>query len=379
MDSQSLQVTANRAALAFAAFFKRASKGEVAGYPRFKSLKRFTGWGYKKNGNGFKLGVANKTDKKGKERVHHGTVDLANIGKIKMRGNGRFTGTPKTAEVVHKQGKWYLSVTYDVKVADVARETGTEIMAFDWGISTLMTIAKADGTTAHIDNPRWLKNALEAIKTLQRVISEEQIKAKVAIGLKPEDPIPIGTKLPVSKKMKKLFAQLAAVYGKIARQRKDFYHKLTAWLVETFGAIATEALTPKNMSKRPKQKPDPDNPGQFLPNGAAAKAGLNRGILDAAPSMLTGMTKSKAVEAAALFHIAPTIKVKPTQRCHKCGVLVKKTLAERTHSCSCGCVCDRDENAAKTLLRWMTEGDFWINGSEGRESGLGFMGFNYSV
>jgi transposase len=32
------------------------------------------------------------------------------------------------------------------------------------------------------------------------------------------------------------------------------------------------------MVRRAKPKPDPENPGQFLPNGAAAKSGLNRSI-----------------------------------------------------------------------------------------------------
>ncbi|WP_418953204.1 hypothetical protein [Streptomyces scabiei] len=35
------------------------------------------------------------------------------------------------------------------------------------------------------------------------------------------------------------------------------------------------------MSKAPVPRPDPDQPGTFLPNGAAAKAGLNKSINDA--------------------------------------------------------------------------------------------------
>lgn len=92
-----------------------------------------------------------------------------------------------------------------------------------------------------------------------------------------------------------------------------------------------------NMSCAPKVKPDPDQPGAFLPNGAAAKA----------------------AEAASVFALADTRKVKPTQRRHRCGTLVKKALKDRVHRCACGCACDRDENAAKTLLRCMLEGDFW--------------------
>lgn len=115
----------------------------------------------------------------------------------------------------------------------------------------------------------------------------------------------------------------------------------------------------KNIIRKPKAKPDSESPGEFAPNGAAQKAGLNRGILDAAPSMLIGMLRTKAAEAASVFALANTRKVKPTQRCHRCGTLVKKTLKDRVHRCVCGCECDRDENAARTLLPWLLEGDFW--------------------
>ncbi|MDD1449630.1 transposase, partial [Dolichospermum sp. ST_sed8] len=39
-----------------------------------------------------------------------------------------------------------------------------------------------------------------------------------------------------------------------------------------------------------------------------------------------------------------------SQECSSCGEIVKKTLSTRTHNCSCGCVMDRDENAAKNIL-----------------------------
>ncbi|TRU46620.1 MAG: transposase, partial [Microcystis aeruginosa Ma_QC_Ch_20071001_S25D] len=40
-----------------------------------------------------------------------------------------------------------------------------------------------------------------------------------------------------------------------------------------------------------------------------------------------------------------------SQECSNCGSIVKKTLSVRTHICSCGCVLDRDENAAINILQ----------------------------
>ncbi len=55
LNAQSQQVTAKRAALAFDAFFRRIKAGETPGFPRFKPVQRFSGWGYKTYGDGWKL------------------------------------------------------------------------------------------------------------------------------------------------------------------------------------------------------------------------------------------------------------------------------------------------------------------------------------
>ena len=39
-----------------------------------------------------------------------------------------------------------------------------------------------------------------------------------------------------------------------------------------------------------------------------------------------------------------------SQACSSCGVIVKKSLSTRTHACQCGCVLDRDHNAAVNIL-----------------------------
>lgn len=354
LNAQSLQVTAKRLRLALDAFFRRVRAGQTPGFPRFKSLNRFSGWGYKTYGDGWKL-IA----KASASGMGYGSISLSGIGTIAMRGKGRFIGTAVTCDIMHKAGKWYASVTFNVPEYQVARPGGRETAAFDWGIDTLLTIARADGSVQQIDNPRWLKNRLETLNNLARTISAEEIKAKALIGLAPEDPIPKGQRLPLTNRLKRLYAHWRALHGKIPRQRKDFYHKLSAWLVQTFGLIGTEQLDVPAMTRRPKKQVD-DITGEALPSEAAAKSGFNRGILDAAPSMLLRMLTTKAEEAGSWFAQANTRKLKPTQRCHQCGNVVEKTLSERIHRCPCGCTCGRDENAGKTLLRWLVEGDSWF-------------------
>ena len=82
------------------------------------------------------------------------------------------------------------------------------------------------------------------------------------------------------------------------------------------------------------------------------KSGLNRSILDTGMSMISKMLAYKEDEAGGFYLESPTRTLKPTQRCHNCWQVKPKTLSERIHSCECGVTCGRDENAAKTNLKW---------------------------
>lgn len=345
INAQSLQNTAKRVDRAFQAFFRRLKAGEEPGYPRFKSFSRYSGWGYNTHGDGW--------------RLSGNRLRISGVGIIPIRGKGRFTGTPKTCEIVRKQGKWYASVTFEVEADQLGRTAGTGAMAFDWGLKNLLTIAKEDGSTSTIDNPRFLQAKLSGLKKIQQAVAAEQARIKLRLGA------PVDGKIPHQSytcKLKRLYRQVSSLHHKIANQRHDFYHKLSALLVAQFGAIATEELDTKKMVKRPKKQQAED--GTFLPNGANQKSKINRNIHDAAPAKLIHMITYKAEEAGTWFGQAETKIVKPTQRCHVCGTLVPKELSDRWHTCpECNTHCDRDVNAAQTLLRWFHEGYFWLGTS----------------
>ncbi len=64
-----------------------------------------------------------------------------------------------------------------------------------------------------------------------------------------------------------------------------------------------EALRISNMTKRPKGKQNAN--GQFLPNGAKAKAGLNRAILSSAWGQVVALTIYKALRHGKLVITVP--------------------------------------------------------------------------
>jgi putative transposase len=354
LNSQSLQVTAKRVARAYDAFFRRVTKGDTPGYPRFKSLERFAGWGYKTHGDGWKLLQEHSVVKPGKGYIgtEYGTVRLSGVGNVAMRGRARFTGTPKTAEVMRKATKWYLCVTFNVEAAQLARIGGERSASFDWGAKTLLTSVSGDalnGESETIDNPRWLKVKLTKLNALQQRISLLKTPASAPSGKE--------CSVLTSARRKELDHRIRHVHGKIARQRKDFHHKLTTAMVMRFGLIVTRELSVKNLAVSPTlHHAEIDTTAS---NALVAAAGFNHDILDGAPAGFLEKLRYKAAEAGSKLVLLPTRELKPTHRCCMCGRKHERAQAEQIHTCACGNKQDREVNSARTMLRYAYEGAWW--------------------
>jgi putative transposase len=310
LNAQSCQVTLKRLDLAFMAFYRRVKSNSTPGFPRFKSLERYSGFGYKTHGDGWKLLSG--------ENGKNGYLRLSGIGQIKIRGQAKNLGQPKTCEIQHKQGKWYASITVDCEVKRVA---GTKAIGIDWGLTTFATIATSDNKIEKIENPRFIRKNLARLKIKQQELSRKKLG---------------------SNNRKKAKIAVVRLHNKITNSRKDFLHKTTSALVSNSALISVEELNTKEMTvagKNPRKKT------------------LNREILSAAPGAFHQMLKYKAEEAGIEWIEVPTRQVKPTQTCHVCGKQEKKPLFTRTHVCDCGASCSRDANAAKVILNWALFGN----------------------
>jgi len=152
--------------------------------------------------------------------------------------------------------------------------------------------------------------------------------------------------LRTSHRRAKAVKRVATFHHKVRNQRKDFQHKASHKLVNQYQVIVLEDLQVKNLTKAP--TPKQDEQGMYLPNGASAKAGLNKSILDAGWGMFTEMIHFKAASAGRTVVLVNPFMI--SQYCSGCGIVVKKDLSERWHSCSCGTELDRDTNAAINIL-----------------------------
>jgi putative transposase len=180
-----------------------------------------------------------------------------------------------------------------------------------------------------IENPRHYRKAEHKLKTKQQKLSRKKRG---------------------SKRRKKAAKQVGKLHRKVSNQRKDFLHKQSRALVNTYDTLVFEDIAPSNLSKRPKPKQDEET-REYLPNGASAKAGLNKSIQDAGWGLFVQMCVYKAAcaERYVLF-------VNPRDTSQVCSSCLKKgphkDLSERVHICPhCGVVLDRDLNAALNILR----------------------------
>lgn len=314
VNAQSAQVTLKRLDLAFAAFFRRCKAGQTPGFPRFRSFDRFSGWGYKTHGDGFRFTPGDNN--------RHGKLRLSGIGTISVRGRARTPGNVRTCEIQHKAGRWYTSLTI---ACEPTRTGGSAAVGLDWGVTTFATLATEDGAFAEVANPRFTRSAISLLKSAQQNLARKRRGSKNRV------------------KAKRL---VAIIHRKTANRRRDFLHKESAELVAKADLIATESLTIANLTTS--ARGSVESPGRNV----TQKAGLTREILSTAPSAFLAMLRYKAEEAGIEYVETPTRSLKPSQRCSKCWTVRKKSLAERHHVCACGANLGRDQNAARVNLLW---------------------------
>jgi putative transposase len=90
-------------------------------------------------------------------------------------------------------------------------------------------------------------------------------------------------------------------------------------------------------------------PGRYLSNNKRAKAGLNRSILDTAPSEFRRQLAYKVAWRGGKLVVAGRF-YPSSKTCSSCGsVKAKLSLSTRTYRCACGLELDRDLNAARNL------------------------------
>ncbi len=304
------QQTLRRLGVVFQGFYDRCRAGQEPGYPRFKPRSRFDQVMFVA-GDGAKWSPAGGGP--------WARASFQAVGAVKVRQHRPIRGAVKTLQLQREHRRWYVIVVAECDPAP-RPATGRQV-GVDVGVARFLTTS--DGQI--IPNPKFLAASAELIAGLQR----RKDRAR-----------------PGSGNRKRLRRQLAREWRKVRNRRRDFHHKTARAIVDTCDAIALERLRTANMTRRPKPKPDPGQPGTYLPNGAAAKAGLNKAVLDAGWAQFTGILAGKAEEAG-----RRVIWVNPagtSTGCHICGARCTRPRQD-TVICPVHGPMDADVNGARNV------------------------------
>lgn len=298
LNSQARQSSAERAWSAISRFYENCKRKVIGkkGYPVFKKNCRSVE--YKTTGWQLDLNTRKAitfTDKKG-------------IGRLKLVGSYDLHFYPiesiKRVRLMRRADGYYGQFILSIDVKIETKPTG-KVVGLDVGLESFYT----DHLGNKEPNPRFLRKGEKKLKKLAQRLSRKKKG---------------------SSNTRKARTRLAKAYLKISRQRKEYSKHVAYSVIHSNDVVVYEDLKIKNLVK----------------NHCLAKS-----INDVAWYQFRLW-----LEYFGSKYGKVTIAVPPqytNQNCSGCGKTVKKSLSTRTHVCVCvcGCTLDRDENAARNILR----------------------------
>jgi len=274
----------------FANFFRRLKTGGKPGFPRFKSIHRWSSFSFR--------------DYKSGGRVVEDRLHINPKTKVKIILHRPLEGTPKFTRVVKRVDGYYVQVVCEMpeikeKELDINKAVGLDV-----GLRYFV----ADSNGEKHKAPKFFRKSEYKLAKQQRFLAKKQ-KGGANRG-----------------KARKLVAK---THLTISRQRKDFIHKLAFKYSNENDIVCMENLNVQGMLK----------------NHCLAKS-----ISDASWTMFQSFVSYKVQNLGKrLVLVNPAYT---SQICSECGAIVKKSLSQRTHFCpECLYVEDRDVNAGKNILR----------------------------
>jgi putative transposase len=184
----------------FKAFFRRVKAGQKAGYPRFKSIKRYDSFTYPQRGY----------------KLEENKLHLSKIGSVRLRLSRPIEGKIKTCTIKRDVSGWYVIFTVEENQCRYFPKTGKSV-GVDVGIENFATLSTGEAIT----NRQYLRIAERKLRTAQRRLSRRKKG---------------------SNRRHKAIQLLAKKHLKIQRQRLDFFHKLSLQLVRDFDEVVFEDL-----------------------------------------------------------------------------------------------------------------------------------------
>lgn len=244
-------------------------------------------------------------NQKGSVRIEDSKIKLPKIGLVKIKQHRVIPEHYKLKSATISKtstGQYFISILFEyeeeIKPVKIEKTVG-----LDFSMQKLFV--SSDGEFANY--PRYYRQSLEKLRKESRKLSKCQKG---------------------SNNRNKQRIKVARLHEKVANQRKDFLHKLSRKITNSYDAVCVEDLNMQGMSKA---------------------LNFGKSVADNGWGMFTTFLAYKLIEQGKqlvkLDRWFPSSKM-----CSACGAVKEKLLlSERTYSCDCGFVEDRDINAAMNI------------------------------
>ena len=290
VDSIALQQSLRHLDTAYSNFFKRKDNG----YPRFKSKRRgkqsYTTMNVNHN-----------------IRIEKGRIRLPKLGEVKIRQHREIPEEWTLKSVTVKRvpsGKYYVSILFEYESQICEREINN-VLGLDFSMSELYVTSEGE----RCGYPKYFRQAEQRLARAQRRLTKMQKGSANYLKQK---------------------VNVAKIHEKIANQRKDFLHKRSHQIAETYDAVSIEDLNMQGMSKA---------------------LHFGKSVHDDGWGMFTRMLEYKLADRGGKL-----VKIDrwypSSQMCSGCGHIVPevKDLGVRVWFCDwCLEYHERDENAATNI------------------------------
>ena len=242
--------------------------------------------------------------KSGFKFEHGQRLQVAKIGVLRIRWDRSLPSDPSSVTVIREaSGRYFVSFVVETEV-EAKTMTGKSV-GIDFGISRLATLSNGE----RIANPKHGSKRAERLAMLQRRLAKKQKGSRRRARAK---------------------QAVARCHEKVFNSRKDALNKLTTRLVTEFDVIHIEDLNLRGMVKN-----------HFLARS------LSDASIGTAVRMLEEKAERYGKRVVRVDRWFPSSKM-----CSECGYVVSALpLKIREWVCpECGCVHDRDLNAARNIL-----------------------------
>ncbi|TAG56688.1 MAG: transposase, partial [Oscillatoriales cyanobacterium] len=262
-----------------------------AGHPKFVS---------RRDGQSFTVDSSN-----GKVLLSAGrTIKIPTLGTFRLHEPLSCSFVSQTFTLSKEGNRWFVSFCVDAQRLPMRQRESS--VGIDIGVKSFATLSN----NQVFDAPKPLKQAKTKLARLQRQASR-QVKG--------------------SNNQRKTYDKISQIHAKIACIRKDFLHKLTTYLAQTFLRIKIEDLNVSGM----------------LANHKLAGAISDLGFYEFR-RQLEYKCKMYGSQLVLVDRWFPSSKI-----CANCGHKKDMPLSVRTYDCpACGLSVDRDLNASLNILNW---------------------------